>query len=602
MNSSHPLRLCATLAAAAALSACASVGPRDGTGRGEATRQGAQSPRSAYGLFLAGEAALRDGRAEEAAALFRRARVSAPENDVLRARVFKAALSAGEVERAAAIAPSLTPADGPVADLARVTRAVDALAQGRARDAFTLLNQGGSRAPHGLAVEVLKPWAAAAEGDYATALAPARPLAGAPAAGAGEQVVPLLLLAQTLNQAGRLALLERAGRFAEADGLARGFDVADAPIGQVLKHGTYLERRRRPAEAAALYERALAPRPGDRALTAALQRARAGRTPPALPSLRQGAAEALLAPAVAFAGGRQYDTALAYLRLALHLDPKLDEAWIVLGDVLGASGDADGARRAYLTLKPGSEAFAASRARLSFALNEAGRTSEALQVIRTAAAAAPDDAAVLVAYAALLNEAERFGEAAAVFDRRLATPAGSRDWRLWYLRASALERAGRWPEAERDFQRALSLAPDEPEVLNGLGYSWIDRGLRLRQALAMVERAARLRPQSGAIVDSLGWAHYRLGNAAEAVTHLERAVELEPGDPTINDHLGDAYWRTGRRIEAGYQWTRALTLEPDAKLKAALELKLRSGAGPDAARSAARIQAPVPSAPPLRTP
>ena len=184
-------------------------------------------------------------------------------------------------------------------------------------------------------------------------------------------------------------------------------------------------------------------------------------------------------------------------------------------------------------------------------------------------------------------EAKRYDEAVALFDRQLA--ADGSDWRTWFLRGTAHERAGRWSLAEQDLKQALALAPEEPEVLNYLGYTWVDRGERLAEALGMLERAVRLRPRSGAIVDSLGWAQYRLGNFAEAVQTLERAAELEPGDPTINDHLGDAYWRTGRKVEAHFQWRRVLSLEPEAPVRAAAETKLASMLGPDAVSRAVAV-------------
>jgi len=576
----------AALACAAALSACA-TGPAGPAAERAAARSAPPVLRpgtSPYGLFLAGQAALDAGRAREAAALFARARAGAPDNGVLRARAFTAALSAGELDRAATLAAELDGAADPTAGLGRLVRAVDALAEGRGRDAYALLNVGVLQPPHGLAVEILKPWAAASAGDLQAALA-AGPAPAAPLK-AGE--IDPALLARNLNPAGRLDLLERAGRFAEADAILPALTGAEAPVRHVLKAGAYLERRRRAGEAAALYARALEARSGTASLAAALARAEKRRPAPAPDGVREGAAEALIIPAVAFAGGRQYESAQAYLRMALHLDPEFDEARLLLGDVLSAAGDAEGARRAYLAVDRRSDGFAQSRARLALALQEAGRREEAVATVRAAVEAAPADASVLAAYAALLSEQGRHAEAADIFDARLATQAGRADWRLWYLRGSARERAGRWAEAERDLLEARRLAPEEPEVLNALGYGWIDRGLRLEEALGMVEQAARLRPRSGAIIDSLGWARYRLGRYEEAVRDLERAVELEPGDPTINDHLGDAYWRAGRRIEAQFQWTRALSLEPDAKLRAEVAAKLASPMGPDVVQPAAR--------------
>lgn len=592
--------LLALLLAASSLAACAGVATTGPAARVERDRQltTAGQGRSPYGLFLAGEAALGAGRTQEAAALFARASAGSPDNGVIRARAFAAALTAGEIDRAARLATQLSPSEGPAVSLGVLARAVDAIADERPRDAYALLSASDNQPPHGLAAEILKPWAAAAAGNFAAALAapsggvPLTVTPGQSPAAVGGRGATVGQLAETLNQGGRLLLLERAGRFAEADALVTPAALEGASLRQVLRAGGYLERRRRAPEAVALYERAAALAPADRTVQAALARARAGRPAPPAPSLRTGAAEAMMIPAAAFGGGRQFETALAYARLALHLDPRLDDARVLVGDLAAASGDVDGARRAYLALKPDSDLYPSSRARLALLLNDDGRKPEALALIREAAAVAPEDGAVLTAYSALLAGNGREAEAADVFDRALATERGRGDWRLWWLRGSARERAGRWPEAERDLQEALRLAPEEPDVLNSLGYSWIDRGQRLPEAMAMVQKAAALRPRSGAIVDSLGWAQYRLGQYGPAVETLERAAELEPGDPTINDHLGDAYWRAGRRTEAQFQWTRALSLEPDPKLKAEVQAKLASPAGPDVARPSARAAQP----------
>jgi Flp pilus assembly protein TadD len=149
------------------------------------------------------------------------------------------------------------------------------------------------------------------------------------------------------------------------------------------------------------------------------------------------------------------------------------------------------------------------------------------------------------------------------------------NWTLFYQRGISQERAGDWPKAEADFQHALQLAPEQPFVLNYLAYSWTERGENLDKARQMIERAVALRPNDGAIIDSLGWLVLRQGDVPGAVKLLQRAVELEPADPTVNGHLGDAYWAAGRKLEAQFQWRRALTLEPDADDVVKLQTKLR---------------------------
>jgi Flp pilus assembly protein TadD len=217
-------------------------------------------------------------------------------------------------------------------------------------------------------------------------------------------------------------------------------------------------------------------------------------------------------------------------------------------------------------------------------LDELDRTEEAVRLLETMTAQAPKRADAPIALGDLLRGKERYAEAEAAYSQAIAQlpELDRRSWRLLYARGIAYERTGRWPQAEADLLRALELEPDQPFVLNYLGYSWVDQHLNLERAKAMLHRAVELRPEDGFIVDSLGWAYYRLGEHEKAVTYLERAVELEPGDPVINDHLGDAYWRVGRTREARFQWQRALIFEPEADLVPTIQEKLARGL-PDAA-------------------
>jgi Flp pilus assembly protein TadD len=170
----------------------------------------------------------------------------------------------------------------------------------------------------------------------------------------------------------------------------------------------------------------------------------------------------------------------------------------------------------------------------------------------------------------------RFSDAVSAYDRAIARipHPGQNDWPLFYDRGIALERSKQWPKAEADFEFALQLAPDQPYVLNYLGYSWAEQGRNLSRAHQMIERALQLRPNDGSIIDSLGWVQLRQGETSNAVQQLEHAVELDPEDSTINGHLGDAYWAAGRKLEAEFQWRRALTLNPDPAEIPSLQSKL----------------------------
>jgi Flp pilus assembly protein TadD len=204
----------------------------------------------------------------------------------------------------------------------------------------------------------------------------------------------------------------------------------------------------------------------------------------------------------------------------------------------------------------------------------------------------PDRPEPLEAIGNILRLKGRYAESAAAYDRAIARVGkpGRDDWQLFYNRGVSLERAHQWDRAEADFNHALALAPDQPIVLNYLGYSWADQGRNLARARQMIERAVQQRPNDGSIVDSLGWVLLRQGNRADAIRTLERAVELEPEDPTINGHLGDAYWSVGRRREAEFQWRLALTLHPEPEDAARLEAKLHDIPVAAAPQNAGAIQ------------
>jgi len=188
----------------------------------------------------------------------------------------------------------------------------------------------------------------------------------------------------------------------------------------------------------------------------------------------------------------------------------------------------------------------------------------------------------------ILRGRKLFDECAKVYSKGIATIANPErpNWLIFYFRGICNERDKKWQDAEADLKQALKLFPDQPHVLNYLGYSWIDQGQNLDEGMRMIRRAVEQRPDDGYIVDSLGWAHYRLGAYDEAVKNLERAVELKPDDPTINDHLGDAYWKTGRALEARFQWSHARDLKPEPEDLDKIKKKLEIGLAEETSSSA----------------
>ncbi len=212
-------------------------------------------------------------------------------------------------------------------------------------------------------------------------------------------------------------------------------------------------------------------------------------------------------------------------------------------------------------------------------IDSLGDRPEAIRRLRNIVTTNPDSLVAITALGDLLRVDEQFDESAQVYSKAIALVGGERprDWRFFYLRGIANERRGAWEEAESDFLRALELNPSQPQVLNYLGYSWAEMGINLQRALGMIEQAVRSNPGDGYIVDSLGWAIFKLNRFDEAVQILEEAVKLSPNDPEINDHLGDAYWRVGRKNEAYFQWNIALAMDEQGTVSARVMPKLENG-------------------------
>jgi tetratricopeptide (TPR) repeat protein len=559
------LHLLAVAAPLVLLAACATH-PDPELAQGEAPAAAADT---AYGMFLAGNAALNEGRSGDAAKFLDAARTQSGEDGEVTERAFTAALLAGDIDRAAALAPSGATASDPARRLGRLVKAVEALADGKGKLAKDELSAEQIGFPHRGAAALLQPWVAAAAGDVEGSLV--RPQVRGPESG----------MVSFFGQIGQAHLFERARRYDEAETDFKAVTAGDTPSDiAVIVYGGFLERRGRRADAIALYDAALTRDPADLALKAARTRAAAGKPAPAAPSLREGAAFALLAPAVTASEAKQTQVALAYLRLALRLDSSRNDVWLMVGDVLQELGDVEGARAAYSRPKPGAPEYPAGQAKLAWSYQTAGDSATAIRLARAGAATGDRDARLTLAD--LLRATEAYPESIQLLSG-LIGDARQPDWRLHYARGAAFERHGDWKAAEADLVQALKLRPEEPELLNYLGYAWIDRGERLQEALGMVQKAVAAAPRSGPIVDSLGWAYYRLGDYPKAVEKLEQAVELEAGDPEINNHLGDAYWMVGRKVEAQFQWRRVLTLNPDAKIKADAERKLAEGLGPQPA-------------------
>jgi Flp pilus assembly protein TadD len=261
---------------------------------------------------------------------------------------------------------------------------------------------------------------------------------------------------------------------------------------------------------------------------------------------------------------------------------------MLIGELLANDKRWDDAIAAYRKVPSDSPYVWEARIQVANALNKEEKPDEAVALLEAMSEERPDDSTALVSLADLLRGRERYRLAADAYERALERVGSleERHWPLLYARGIALERSKEWEQAEAAFLDALKLKPDQPLVLNYLGYSWVEQGKNLDKAREMIERAVAQRPNDGYIVDSLGWVLFRMGDYKGAVRQLERAVELKPEDPTINEHLGDAYWRVGRHLEARFQWRHALALGPDKDRTDQIAQKIDNGLAREAPRGA----------------
>ncbi|MEM8848988.1 MAG: tetratricopeptide repeat protein [Pseudomonadota bacterium] len=293
----------------------------------------------------------------------------------------------------------------------------------------------------------------------------------------------------------------------------------------------------------------------------------------------QGMAESYFTLAAILAGETSPTFTLLNARAATALQPDHVDALILVGELLESQGQYDLASDVLAQVPRDDPSFFGAEITRAEILLADGRDDASVEVLRALTRSHPDEQAVWTAYGDVLRRLERFELSADAYDRAIAmieedTP---RDWFLYYARGISRERTGTWDPAEADFRRALELNPDQPLVLNYLGYGLVEQRIKLDEALGMIERAVEARPEDGYITDSLGWVLYRLGRYDEAIAPMERAVELRPLDPIINDHLGDVYWTVDRKLEAEFQWRRALSLDPEEVDETRIRKKLDVG-------------------------
>ncbi|GJD96212.1 tetratricopeptide repeat protein [Methylobacterium iners] len=519
--------------------------------------------------YIAGAA--RDTAA--AASFYREAVKADPRNAELLERAFVSLLADGALNDAFRAAERLTARDG-TNNLAQLSLGVRQIKAGQFNQARQNFARSGRGAAADLTATLLTAWAYAGANDGKRAMETVAKLKG-------ERYY------NTFRDFHAGLIAQLIGDNAEAERRLKAAYDADRNTLRIVDAYARMEagagRTDLAIQAYTEFDRLLPRHP---VVRDALDRLKAGKPLPRLINTAQeGAGEVLYG--LGSAGSTQGDElpAVVYLRLALYLAPEHGLARLTLADILDRMKQPERANEAYSQIPASSPLKLNADIQIGLNLEQMGKGDEAIQHLDAAMKAHPDNIDVITALGNVQRSRKKYEEAAATYSRAIGLignqPAANY-WTTFYFRGTAYERAKQWPKAEADLKKALELVPASQlgaraQVLNYLAYSWVDQNINIDEAFTMLKQAVDAAPRDGMIIDSLGWAYFRLGRWDDAVRELEKAIELKPGDPTINDHLGDAYWRAGRRLEGKFQWQHAKDLNPEPEDLEKINAKLKDG-------------------------
>ncbi len=575
---------------------------------------------SLLGSYLAGRVASEEKNFEEAAEYFRRALARDPDNDDMLGEAFKTELAAGNMSEAVSLARRLTDGSASTSGFALLLLGTDALKRGQYDQAISRFQTVSDSPIIKLTDQLARAWAEFGSGRR-------------------DQALQTLSVAPNADSSGYFQQLHRALAADLAGQPEKARENYQRVFKRHSNNRRLVEAYARHAAARGddkLLEEILGPyndtQSADGRLSDLYAKLKKADDPKLLvTSAREGLAEVYFGIGGVLASEQATSPARFYLQLALYTRPDLDQASHMLGEIETSDKRLEAALEAYRDVGLGSPLYLDAQIRAAFILNALDRSEDGIALLTEKAIevkkgdtlwdiaqrhygsgdrytqilrnnddllsesggikpgqtlrlpglldATDDKPRVLQAVGNILRDREDYARAAEYYSRAIeiiGTPSPEH-WMYYYARGICYERLKQWDMAEADLEKALELNPDEASVMNYLGYSWVDQDLYLEKAMDMIREAVRREPNNGYYVDSLGWAHYKLGRYDKAVEHLEKAVELRPEDPTLNDHLGDAYWQVGRKREARFQWKNALSLDPEPEDRKQIEEKLANG-------------------------
>jgi tetratricopeptide (TPR) repeat protein len=544
------------------------------------------------GSYLAARHASVERDASSAAAFYRSALRTDPKNNELMDRAFISSLADGDIDEAVKLADRILAIDKSNR-VARLVVGVRDLKQKKYAAAQLNINQSIRGPITDLVATLLSGWAGYGAGDSKTAIANIDKLTG-------PEWYPLF---KDLHAG---MILELAGKEKDAGlRLERAHKLDDSMLRVADDYARWLSRNKDAASATAVYEAFDKKLPRHPLVLEGLRETKAGKKlSPLVDSPQTGAAEALYGIGATLTRRGGEDLALVYLQLALYLHPNHSLALLSLADLYESVKKPAMAIKVYERMPASSALKRNAQIQLATNLDAAERSDEAIKILKTVTTEDPKDIEAIMALGNIERGRKKFADCVTTYSQGIdALPQASEktNWIYYYYRGICEERSKQWSKAEADMRKALDLQPEQPHVLNYLGYSWIDQGINLDEGMKMIKRAVDQRPDDGYIVDSLGWAYFRIGNFEDAVKNLERAIDLKPEDPTINDHLGDAYWRIGRTLEAKFQWAHARDLKPEPEELPKIEAKIDNGLPDDATSSAASADKTMVAPPPRTT-